>query len=50
VKHYLQKIDDLNFDDQYPVAALIGIPANKDSIFSDLRLAELSTLLAQYKN
>jgi ribosomal protein S12 methylthiotransferase accessory factor len=42
----LEKIEELNFDDQYPVAALIGLPADKDSIFSDLRLAELATLLA----
>jgi len=46
IKTLLEKIDELNFDDQYPVAALIGMPADKDSIFSELRLAELSTLLA----
>ena len=45
-KALLEKIEELNFDDQYPVAALIGLPADKDSIFSDLRLAELATLLA----
>ncbi len=42
----IEKIEDLNFDDQYPVAALIGLPADKESIFADLRLAELTTLLA----
>lgn len=45
-KTLLEMIDELNLDDQYPVAALIGMPADKDSIFSDLRLAELATLLA----
>ena len=42
----IEKIDDLNPDDQHPVAALIGLPADKDSIFADLRIAELVTLLA----
>ena len=42
----IEKIDDLNADDQHPVAALIGLPADKDSIFADLRIAELTTLLA----
>ncbi len=42
----IEKIDDLNADDQHPVAALIGMPADKDSIFADLRIAELTTLLA----
>ncbi|MCK5662200.1 MAG: YcaO-like family protein [Thiotrichaceae bacterium] len=42
----MEKLDDLNADDQHPVAALIGLPADKDSIFSDLRIAELITLLA----
>ena len=40
---------DLNkrdLDEQQPVAALIGLPADKDSIWSDLRVAELKTLLA----
>ena len=42
----IEKIEDLNADDQHPVAALIGLPADSDSIFSDLRIAELVTLLA----
>lgn len=42
----IEKIEDLNFDDQHPVAALIGLPADKESIFADLRIAELVTLLA----
>ncbi len=42
----IEKLDDLNADDQHPVAALIGLPADKDSIFADLRIAELITLLA----
>ena len=42
----IEKIEDLNADDQHPVAALIGLPADSDSIFSDLRIAELITLLA----
>lgn len=42
----MEKLDDLNADDQHPVAALIGLPADKDSIFADLRMAELITLLA----
>ncbi len=42
-------LDDLNnrdLDEQQPVAALIGLPADKDSIWADLRIAELKTLLA----
>ena len=42
----IQQIEALNLDDQHPVAVLIGLPADKDSIFSDLRIAELMTLLA----
>ncbi len=42
----IEKLEDLNFDDQYSVAVLIGLPADKESIFADLRLAELITLLA----
>jgi len=45
-ENLIEKIDDLNADDQHPVAALIGLPADKDSIFADLRIAELTTLLA----
>lgn len=42
----IQQIEALNLDDQHPVAVLIGLPADKNSIFSDLRIAELMTLLA----
>ena len=42
----IETIEDLNLDDQFPVAALIGLSADKDSIFADLRIAELLTLLA----
>ncbi len=42
----IEKLDDVNADDQHPVAALIGLPADNDSIFADLRIAELITLLA----
>lgn len=42
----LEKLEKLNLDDQHPVAALIGLPADKASIWSELRVAELITLLA----
>jgi ribosomal protein S12 methylthiotransferase accessory factor len=42
----IEKLEDLNLDDQLPVAAFIGLPADKECIFSDLRLGELITLLA----
>ncbi len=42
----LDKLETLNLDDQQPVAALIGMPADKDSIWAELRIAELLTLLA----
>ncbi len=42
----IEKLDDVNADDQHPVAALIGLPADKECIFADLRIAELTTLLA----
>jgi len=42
----LENIENLNLDDQHLVAALIGLPADKDSIWSELRIAELITLLA----
>jgi len=45
-KALIKQLDDVNADDQHPVAALIGLPADKDSIFADLRVAELTTLLA----
>lgn len=42
----IEKIEDLNLRDQHLVADLIGMPADKQSIFEDLCLAELVTLLA----
>jgi len=42
----IQKIESLNFDDQHLVASIIGLPADQDNIFADLRIAELITLLA----
>lgn len=42
----IQKIESLNFDDQQLVASIIGLPADQDNIFADLRIAELITLLA----
>jgi len=42
----LEVLEDLNLDDQHPVAALIGLPADKNTIWAELRVAELITLLA----
>jgi ribosomal protein S12 methylthiotransferase accessory factor len=45
----VELLADLNrrdLDDQQPVAALMVLPADKDSIWADLRIAELKTLLA----
>jgi len=42
----IEQLEELNLDDQQPVAALLGLPADQDSIFKDLRIAELITLLA----
>ena len=42
----IENLEELNLDDQLPVAGFIGLPADKESIFSDLRIAELITLLA----
>ena len=42
----LLDLNQRDLDDQQPVAALIGLPADKGSIWSDLRIAELKTLLA----
>jgi len=42
----IEEIEDLNLDDHHSVAALLGLPVDEDSIFADLRLAELITLLA----
>lgn len=42
----IHQLEALNTDDRYPVSALIGMPADKDSIFADLCVTELITLLA----
>ncbi len=42
----LATLNDLGLDDQRPVAALIGLAADAGSMWSDLRLGELKTLLA----
>ncbi len=42
----LVDLNNRDLDDQQPVAALIGLATDKDSIWSDLRVAELKTLLA----
>ncbi len=42
----IHQIEELSIDDQHLVAALVGLPADQDNIFSDLRIAELLTLLA----
>jgi len=42
----LLDLNQRDLDEQQPVAALIGLPADKDSIWADLRIAELKTLLA----
>jgi ribosomal protein S12 methylthiotransferase accessory factor len=48
-QEHVALLGDLNnrdLDDQQPVAALIGLPTDKKSIWADLRIAELKTLLA----
>ena len=42
----LADIDDLGLDDHQPVAALIGLAPDAGSLWADLRIAELRTLLA----
>ncbi len=42
----LADLNERDLDDQQPVAALIGLPADKENIWADLRIAELKTLLA----
>jgi ribosomal protein S12 methylthiotransferase accessory factor len=42
----LETLDDLDLEDQKPVAGLIGLAADADSFWSDLRVGELRTLLA----
>jgi len=42
----LDTLNDLDVQDQLPVAALIGLAADPDSFWADLRVGELKTLLA----
>ncbi len=42
----IEQLEDLTVNDQHPVATLIGLPADKNSLFADLRVAEIITLLA----
>jgi ribosomal protein S12 methylthiotransferase accessory factor len=42
----LDTLNDLDLPDQQPVAALIGLAADADSLWSDLRVGELKMLLA----
>ena len=42
----LEALDDLDLDEQKPVAALIGLAADADSIWADLRVGELKALIA----
>lgn len=42
----IENLEDLNQEDEYLVSNLIGMPADTDSIFSDLCVAELILLLA----
>ncbi|WP_413438632.1 30S ribosomal protein S12 methylthiotransferase accessory factor YcaO [Sulfuriferula sp. GW1] len=42
----LDQLDELALDDQRPVAALIGLVADAGTLWKDLRVGELKTLLA----
>ncbi|HUW51530.1 MAG TPA: 30S ribosomal protein S12 methylthiotransferase accessory factor YcaO [Sulfuricella sp.] len=42
----LDMLNELGLDDQRPVAALIALAADADSLWQDLRVGELKTLLA----
>ncbi len=42
----LDTLNELGLDDQRPVAALIGLATDEDSLWKDLRVGELKTLLA----
>jgi ribosomal protein S12 methylthiotransferase accessory factor len=42
----LHSLNELDLDEQRPVAALIGLAADADSLWNDLRIGELKTLLA----
>ena len=41
-----ERLDDLGLDDHQPIAALIGLAPDANSIWADLRVAELRLLLA----
>jgi ribosomal protein S12 methylthiotransferase accessory factor len=45
-RNLLETLDELDLEDQKPVAGLIGLAADADSFWSDLRVGELRTLLA----
>jgi len=42
----IENLEELNLDDEYLVSKLIALPADKESIFSDLCITELILLLA----
>jgi ribosomal protein S12 methylthiotransferase accessory factor len=42
----LDTLNELNIADERPVAALIGLAADPDSLWADLRVGELKTMLA----
>lgn len=42
----IEDLEDLNQEDDVLISTLIGLPSDSDSIFTDLRIAELITLLA----
>ncbi|MDO6386954.1 30S ribosomal protein S12 methylthiotransferase accessory factor YcaO [Uliginosibacterium sp. 31-12] len=42
----LEALNDIDLDEQKPVAALIGLAADPDSLWADLRVGELKCLLA----
>ncbi|MDQ1362829.1 MAG: ribosomal protein methylthiotransferase accessory factor [Pseudomonadota bacterium] len=42
----LDTLNDLDLDEQRPVAAIIGLAADANSLWNDLRVGELKTLLA----
>jgi len=42
----IENLEELDLDDEYLVSKLIGMPADSDSIFHDLSIAELILLLA----
>lgn len=42
----LDTLEDMGVDDQQPVASLIGLAPDPDTLWADLRIGELKTLLA----